>query len=389
MSRTQWGLVVVGAMTAAGMGSVGSAADTSVSNSSSSTTAADDAAMISDLLARIAAHQEEIFSAQVKYRWTLVSFANPDNTPERVRTLLPNYDLLGDPDSLRDLVTTLGPEPAPGDPPWETRTFSMLGDKRRADTSQNVIQLVDSEHEMTYEGTNSQLRIEHRGRSSIHRTMIEDFRSYPPPGRYGLKADDFRIVGRTGEQLTLEFVLPPGAPAEMVPSRFTFDLTSGVMTHSVEYVRDQLDREIWQLALTEYPGGIVMPALRIAAGYRKGRLNSLRVFIIEEAEYNGPVPEDRFVMPVAAGTVLVDDRFPETRVGRTKSATDDVRSILAPVGVPAGSVPPSGGPRWRIVLILNGIALIIVAAVLWRRASQGMSNSPPSAGAGPSASHAP
>ncbi|MGE4002319.1 MAG: hypothetical protein AB7I48_19090 [Planctomycetaceae bacterium] len=346
--------------------------------------AVDEAGARSELFAQIAAQQEEIFSAKITYRWTLSSFVRPDNSPERVRALLADYDLLSIPDSLRELVLALDPEPRPPDPPWETRTFYMLGDKRRADTSQDVIQLVDGEHEMTYEGLNSQLRVEPRGKSDIHRTMIEDFRSYPPPGRDGLKAADFRIVQQDSEQIVLESVLPAGAPAGMIPSRCTFDRTTSVMTHYIEYDRGKVDREIWQRALTEYPGGIVMPALRIAPGYREGRLSSLRVFIIEEAEYNGPVPEERFVMPVAAGTVLVDNRFPEPRVRRTKDASDDVRSLLVPVSYPAAGIPSRSSSSWRMVLILNGIALIVLATVLWRKASH--SSSPPPAGTGPSTS---
>jgi hypothetical protein len=311
----------------------------------------------------------------------LTSFVRPDNTPERVHTVLAEYDLLDSPDSLRDLVNALGPEPLPPDPPWESRTFSMLGEKRRADSSQGTIQLVDAEHEMTYEGTNSQLTIGHRGKSNIHRTRIEDFRSYPPAGRLGLQAEEFRIALLEPERIVLEKIPPAGAPEPAAPTRCTFDRATGVMTHCAEYSRGQLSHEVWQKALTEYSGGIVMPALRIDTRYRDGRLSALRVFLIEHAEYNAPVSEERFVMPVAAGTVLVDDRFAETRVRRTKAAADDVRSILVPVSSPVTNLPSRSGSSWRWVLIVNGIALIVAASVLWKKASP--TTVPPPAGAGP------
>ncbi|MBX3440310.1 MAG: hypothetical protein KF861_22665 [Planctomycetaceae bacterium] len=333
------------------------------------TTSPDDATIIRELFAQLEAQQEEIFSARVAYRWCLTTHRKPEHTPEHVRAVIDSYDLLGSPDSLRDLVFTLHPEPTPPDPPYETRTFYMLGDKRRADTSDNGIQLVDSDHEMIFEGVNSQLTIDHRSKSSVHLTSVEDFRCYPPVPREGLRAENFRIIEQTDDQLTIEMLPPPDATADFIPSRYTFDRATGVMTHYTQWAYGQLDREVWQRALTEYPGGIVMPALRIATAYRDGALSALRVFIIEEAEYNGHVEEDRFVMPVAEGTVLVDGRFPEAQVHRTKVATDDVRSILVPVSLPTASVASSGGPRWQLVWILNGIALIVIATVLWRRAS--------------------
>jgi len=332
-------------------------------------TATDDKAIIRTLLEQTAAQREEIFSANIRYRWHLATYRRGENTPDRVHALLEEHDLVADPDSLRDLVNALVPEPATIDPPWEMRTFQMLGEKRRADTSQDVIQLVDGTHEMEYEGSNEQLTIGDRGYSDVHLTDVTDFRSYLPSPPGGLKVEDFCVAERGGNQVTLETILPPDAPVGTVPGRYTFDLSTGIMTRSTRYIGNRISREVWQLALTEYPGGIVMPAVRIDTRYRGGRLKSLRVFLIEEAEFNGPVSENQFVMPVAAGTVLVDYRHPKKTVWRTETAADDVRSLLVPVSSPVPAVASGGGLSWQMVLILNGIALIVVATVLWRRAS--------------------
>ncbi len=348
--------------------------------------AVDDAELIREIFDQVAAQREEIFSAKITYRWHLATYRRTDNTPDRVRALLGQYDLIGDPDSLRDLVQTLVPEPATIDPPWEMRTFHMLGEKRRADTSRDVIQMVDDDREMTYEGFNRQLRVSQRGKSNIHLTTIRDFRCNPPSPPYGLKVEDYRVVDSTEEAVTLEMIPSPEDPVSVSPYRYTFDRATGVLTHYTVTHSDGLAREVWQLGLTEYPGGVVIPSVRIVTMYRQGRLNTLRVFMIEEAEFNGPVSEDLFIMPVPAGTVVVDERFAQRHARRTREAVDDVRSILAPASVSVPHIADSKGPNWRLVLILNGIALIVFATVLWRRASLSAS---PSASSPPGRSNSP
>ncbi len=346
-----------------------SPASPSPASPSPAASAADEAATIRDIFDQVAAQREEIFSAKITYRWHLATYRKPDNTPDHVRAIFDQYDLIGDPDSLRELVHALEPDPATVDPPWETRTFHMLGQKRRTDTSQGVIQMVDDDHEMEYEGFNRQLSVDQRGKSSVHLTAIRDFRCNPPAPRHGLKAEDYRIVGSTADSITLEMIPSEETTGGISPYQYTFERATGVLTHYQVTHADGLAREVWQSGLTEYPGGVVIPSLRIVTMYREGRLSSLRVFIIDEAEFNGPVSEELFIMPVPAGTVVVDYRFPNSPSRRTKKAADDVRSILAPVSVPVPRVADSRGPNWRMVLILNGIALIVVATVLWRRAS--------------------
>ncbi len=381
MGRIFWGTapsVAALIFSVAVPGSVAFGDDPSPPPAAETRPATDEAETIREIFDQVAAQREEIFSAKITYRWHLATYRKPDNTPDRVRALFNQYDLIGDPDSLRELVHTLVPEPATIDPPWELRTFHMLGEKRRADTSRDVIQLVDDDREMTYEGFNKQLTVDQRGKSNIHLTAIRDFRCNPPGPPYGLKVEDYRVADSTADSVTLEMIPSEEGPDGISPYRYTFDRATGVMSHYAVTHNDGLAREVWQLGLTEYPGGIVMPSLRIVTMYRQGRLNSLRVFIIEEAEFNGPVSEDLFIMPVPAGTVVVDERFAQARARRTREAVDDVRSILAPVSVPVPRIADGNGPNWRMVLILNGVALIVFATVLWRRASLSAAPSAPS-----------
>ncbi len=337
----------------------------------------DETVIIQAILDHAAACRDEVVSAEIHYRWHISTYRNPDNTPERVRTLLDESDLLGDPDSLQVLVDTLEPFPALTAPVWGLRDFIMLGDMRRDDTSRGGIQLVNGEHEMAYDQLNRQLDVSSRGGSYIHKTQIEDFRSFPPSQ---LTADRLRMTSHQHGLITLAIrPLDEGRRGEATPAasqvpasptaEYTFDDATRVMSHSVRYHHGHVYEEIWQNALNEYPGGMILPSLRINTLYREGILKSLTVWLIDEAMFNEPIDEDRFVMTVPEDTVLVDNRLKETVVRKVKKPVDDVRSILVPVM--AGNPPDAHqeGMDWRWILILNGVGLICLSVLLWRRGS--------------------
>jgi len=337
----------------------------------------DDTVIIQAILDHVAACRDEVVSAEIHYRWHISTYRNPANTSERVRTLLDESDLIGDPDSLQSLVDALDPFPVPTAPVWQTRDFVMLGDKRRADTSGGAVQLVDSDHEMTYSGINRQLDIENRGNSYVHKTQIEDFRSFPPTrltaDRYRVAKHDHGLItlavrpledGQRGAATSADSRDPKSPIAE-----YTFDEVTHVMTHGVTYSRGQVYKEFWQQALNEYPGGVILPTLRIKAIYDKGILKSLTVWLIAEARLNGPVNEERFVMTVPKGTVIVDNRLNESVIRKVKKPIDDVRSILVPVIASNPEEAHQGGVDWRWILILNGVGLIGFSVWLWNRGS--------------------
>ncbi|MCA9112002.1 MAG: hypothetical protein KDA52_18765, partial [Planctomycetaceae bacterium] len=312
------------------------------------------------------------------YLWHISTYEDPANTPEHVRQLINEFDLVGNPESLQLLVDALGWHPKSTVPLWGDRDFVMLGDKRRADTFEGSVEIVDRDHEMTYYLPNRQLDVTSRGNSSVHKTHIDDFRSFPPEI---LTVDRFRVDARDPGTVTLSVVSlnetqqqPKSAEASKVTAsppldQYTFDTSTQILVHAINYSHEHVYREIWQRALTSYPGGVVLPGIRLKAIYNDGVLKSLTVWLIEEARLNGPVDESRFVMPVAENTVLVDSRFKERMVHKVRNPVDDVRSLLVPVMSSHSTDAHKTGFSWRWVLIFNGIVLIGFSIWLWRRES--------------------
>ncbi len=341
----------------------------------------DDAVVIRTVLEQVAAAREEVVSAEIHYQWHISTYRNPENTPERVQILLRECDLVDDPESLQRLVDALGPFPALTAPVWDTRDFVMLGERRRAESQAGNVRLVDADHEISFDQANRQLDVTRRGGSSIHREHIEDFRAFPPEQ---ITADQLRLIESSEGMVTLG--LKPVEDSEMegeLPSDpdtattvFTFDEATGVMTHAAVFDESVLYSEDWQQALTGYPGGVTMPAVRIKTLYQNGALKSLTVWKIEEARFNEPVGEDRFVLGVPAETVLVDSRLQESVVREVVQAVPDVRSVLVPILEPGVRGADGVGFSWRMILILNGVGLIALAVWLWKKGS--LSSRPPS-----------
>ncbi|MCA9077129.1 MAG: hypothetical protein KDA93_19035 [Planctomycetaceae bacterium] len=328
---------------------------------------ADSRLTIQGLMDQVEAGREEIVSAEIHYRWHISTYRNSSNTPERVRTLLDEYDVMSDPDSLDALVKELVPEPQLNGPLWETRDFAMLGEKRSARTSRGSTQLVDGDHEMTYHQFNEQLMVSGRGGSSVHKTHIEDFRAFPPSGT---GAQNYRLVSQGDGFTTLALIWDPDVESEDADfDQYTFDDATGVVTHELTHFRGQLKSEVWQRGLTEYSGGVTLPMLRLKTLYRDGVLRSLTIWKIESASLNVPVDEGRFIMPVPKDTVLVDARLPAQVVQKVQKPVGDVRSILAPISVAGAHDADPGGVNWRLLLILNGLVFIILAGWFWRRGS--------------------
>lgn len=327
----------------------------------------DETQVIQRVLEQVNAGREEIVSAEIHFRWHLSTYKNPENTPQRVRELLSQADLTNNPGALESLVKELKPYPALTGPVWESRDFSKLGVKRRAETAHGTTELVDGDHEMTYHQFNEQLTVSGRGGSSVHRTQMEDFRSFPP-SEFGV--ENYRVETHAGGQINLAFYRDPtNASDGSVADYYTIDELTGVVTHELTHFRGELKKEIWQHGLTEYSGGVTLPALRLKTTYREGMLKSLTIWAIESANLNVPVDEDRFIMPVPEDTVLVDARLPTKVVRKVKKPVDDVRSILTPITLAEPSETGSGGVSWRLLLIFNGFVFLALAVWFWKKGS--------------------
>jgi hypothetical protein len=127
-----------------------------------------------------------------------------------------------------------------------------------------------------------------------------------------------------------------------------------------------------QSAWTTYPGGISLPGLRLRIGYEQGTLRFLEMYHLSESRLNEPVSADHFQMAVRKSAKVVDHRQPaETNVWRVPEDRADVRSLLVPVTVTEQTHKRwTGATFWKAVLLVNGLGLIVLSVVLWRRSDR-------------------
>lgn len=127
---------------------------------------------------------------------------------------------------------------------------------------------------------------------------------------------------------------------------------------------------------TLFPGDVMLPTFRIQATVREGLVKRVEMTAIAGAEFNVNIPEERFRLPVPAGKLLVDFRSPNRiRERVTRPLVDAAEFFLAgelgrvTVGereLPPGMQPAGGG--WKsFLLIANGLFLITLGLILWKR----------------------
>lgn len=328
---------------------------------------AEDEQLIRGLFAQWESQSTAIATAHIHHRTYSGGFPHSLLTMEDVDALLARHDLVGDPESFRSLLTELlrggpGAPPTMSESPWFVREYHQLGDQYRDRHADGTLQIISGEHEFLFES----------GKSRNQATLFARGGSWLlPPGLHlflrdpsrGLPRERFRVLAR-GEVTELEIIPAEGVhPADWM----WIDPATGLMVREVGYHNGLPYREFRQLGLTEYAGGIVLPAVSLTLDYRDGVLRHLFYRAIDSAVLNGPVAEELFEMPVEANTVVVDQRGAESVVVHSAEAADDVVSFLSRVAGPPPGPPEPRDSLWRWVLTFNGLGLMALSVVFWRR----------------------
>ena len=134
-------------------------------------------------------------------------------------------------------------------------------------------------------------------------------------------------------------------------------------------------KEVYYLNPTSFSGGVTMPAVKIEVSYRGPHARLMKLTAIIDAEFNVEVDDDAFALPVKKGTALFDLRS-DTRISRI--AKSDIKDVLeyfdvsetVPREIPAAGDPVPQDTNWvGLLLIINGLYLIGLSIVLWRKAN--------------------
>lgn len=134
----------------------------------------------------------------------------------------------------------------------------------------------------------------------------------------------------------------------------------------------QLFKTSHYLEPTTYPGDVTLPAVRIEINYREGVAVAVEATAIESAEFNLAIPAAEFNLSIPKGGVLIDAREEKSRVRRVNDDVANVTEYFLASAYAPHLVPTPAPPRqfdWKaFLLIANGLFLIIVGLILWKRA---------------------
>ncbi len=127
---------------------------------------------------------------------------------------------------------------------------------------------------------------------------------------------------------------------------------------------------------TVFPGDVTAPAIRVEIDFRDGIAQKAELTAIVDAEFNLDIPQAAFVVPVKEGAVMVDQRSEERHARALKHSIENAAEYFLANGIARKTVaatPDPGSQRkfdWKaFFLIANGISLIVLGVVLWRRSA--------------------
>jgi hypothetical protein len=88
---------------------------------------------------------------------------------------------------------------------------------------------------------------------------------------------------------------------------------------------------IRELDFREYPGGVVLPRVRITRFFSQSResitISHITISIVDDAEFNIDIPDSEFRVAVPANTAVWDRRG-ATKLRAAETATDDVLTLF-------------------------------------------------------------
>lgn len=298
----------------------------------------------------------EVVSAKIRFRFMRDAGDFAQLSPEQVKAAFVAADMAASPDNMASFIKSIRGAAGTGRP-WSVMEFLQEGKKTR----ERIVG--DGSHDYVYDGESlsvvanagRQVTVSDAGRAgNPGRIGFELFRPVPEPdaGLLVLGTGPGRVrVGGSG----LEYVVNPSN--ELVES----------MSRSS---RGVTETQILTAGAVTYPGGVTMPCAAAALSYSSGVLRRAEVEVIEEAEFNVRLPDDSFRLAAAGGTVIVDARYPEPRVGVASGPIRDVAGRVRE-GVKQPTVPltPPGGRGYTWVWVAAGAVLVAGLVVVWRRRS--------------------
>jgi beta-lactamase regulating signal transducer with metallopeptidase domain len=195
---------------------------------------------------------------------------------------------------------------------WARRTvhrFVSVGLRTREDQPVRAdatdVRYYDGEIDLRYDSANRQAHVQSAGGSVVHRNTLDDFRislgASPTVQKDSVKirTDGQAVVTWRSRQVSDEIIADPA--------------TGFIRRQTVRSASGQVTREQFQFHPVTYPGKIVFPKIRIDLNYHSGQLGTARVFVLESAKFNEPLPAKAFVIDVPNAQGIFDHRKDDLR----------------------------------------------------------------------------
>jgi hypothetical protein len=274
--------------------------------------------------------QHEIGSAHIEYRLVRGGdsmLARLDC--EGVNRILAAADLDKHPENFASVAAKLMlPEIAKG------RT-EILGTKgeffsagiNRRDQLAQYARVYDGETDLWYDGPNHQIGVYAEAASDRAPTTINDFRillGMDTSGRGSAPPQSFRHEMQPDGRIRL------WREAGDDRAEWIADPATGFIERASFNAPNEIDDRV-QYAPVRYPGGIVMPTLKIRTRFVDGVLRFLEIWKIDKAQFNDGMPAGTFQLAAKAGTNLFicgTNPWAPPKTVQIKADTADVAGLL-------------------------------------------------------------
>jgi hypothetical protein len=230
------------------------------------------------------------------------------------------------------------------------------------------------------DGDNRQVHLYDPGRTPSVTPNLTLFR-FPLNSRANGYAPDHAERERNSVRLTSTST-PEGVPGKLTTTN-TIDWDTAIPTRKVSSLDDIVLQEVDYFGFTTFAGGITLPRCAVTIRLDQTVVQSLELAFLEEATFNEPIPESRFLVAKPERWHVLDfrDQADGINLDVPPQLVADVRTLIPehPQYLTSMVASPPSPEAWlslpkSLWLLLNGFGLVALGIWMWKRASLKKSN---------------
>jgi hypothetical protein len=284
-------------------------------------------------------------------------------TSQQVRDIFQAADLGNHPENFPRLVGRLQRQMDIQSPPWSTIEFFLEGTRMRENwyEGRGVTTLAfDGKQVISYSEGSRTAILNTLGNNRRGGWTLQDFRLVPL-----LDVKEMVVERRENGVAHIKVGPVPDRP-KLGGGRMAVDEATGLIQHAESrHVDGRLGYDRFQGGFRTYPGGIQFPSYSARVDYYNQGEIDVWLTLIDEAEFNTPLPDGTFTVAVGAQTNVIDHRGESVASWPKASAAPDVVQLMDSTR----RVPrhPDQRSPWLLAAVLVPLAILTVwLARRWR-----------------------